>query len=235
MRAMTAWLPSMAPAAGARGRTGFNLPSRGWTVNEIPSTPLASLSRRIKVVGSRSTRVPAGSERPLRLPLATGCTRSVPRAGAAEKAGSCQPAPRIAGEGGACPDAASASEKEAPDMESGGAPRRITTSSASIAMLVLGGHRRSTPCPRLVPQHRPARRVVGGSGIHLGARRAGHVGQADGLSTTSACSRRGRQPNPGARRLSGEPRRRPRDDPGRTVTLSTGNCLFFTSNSLRII
>ena len=39
----------------------------------------------------------------------------------------------------------------------------------------------------------------------------------------------------GARRLSGEPRRRPRDDPGRTVTLSTGNCLFFTSNSLRII
>ena len=221
----------------SQGPDGIQFTVQGWTVNEIPSTPLASFSRRIKVVGSRSTRIPAGSERPLRLPLATGCTRSVPRDGAAEKAGSCQPAPRIAGEGRACPDAASASEKEAPDMESGGAPRRITTSSASIAMLVLGGHRRSTPCPRLVPQHRPARRVVGGSGsgIHLGARRAGHVGQADGLRTTSACSRRGRRPNPGARRLSGEPRRRPRDDPGRTVTLSTGDCLFFTSNSLRII
>ena len=58
--AMMAWLPSMAPAGLSLGRTVFNLLSRGWTVNEIPSTPWASRSRQIKVLRSRSTRITAG-------------------------------------------------------------------------------------------------------------------------------------------------------------------------------
>ena len=76
--ARTAWLASMALTGLSQGRMVFNLPSRGWTVNEIPSTPWASGSRRIDVVRSRSTRI-TGKERPLRLPLATGrAPRSAP-------------------------------------------------------------------------------------------------------------------------------------------------------------
>ena len=60
MGAMMAWLTSMAPAGLSLGRTVFNLLSRGWTVNEIPSTPWASRSRQIKVLRSRSTRITAG-------------------------------------------------------------------------------------------------------------------------------------------------------------------------------
>ena len=50
------------PEPGADG-IQFTVP--GWTVNEIPSTPWASRSRQIKVLRSRSTRIAAGSERPL--------------------------------------------------------------------------------------------------------------------------------------------------------------------------
>jgi len=67
-------LPSMAPAGLSQGRTGFNL---GWTVNEIPSTRWASRSYRIEVLRPRSTRIAAGRERPLRLPLAPGRPRGV--------------------------------------------------------------------------------------------------------------------------------------------------------------
>ena len=99
------------------------------------------------------------------LPLATTRCCSLPR-GAAQK-GSCpKDRRRRRSPSGSCQPERSASHVH---LGQQAAPRRTTTSSASIVVLVLGEHRRSTPCPRLVPQHRPARRVYGSSsGIHLG-------------------------------------------------------------------
>ena len=58
------------------GADGIRFTVQGmWTVNEIPSTPRPLVTIRLQSCG-RDRRRYAGSERPLRRPLATGCPRS---------------------------------------------------------------------------------------------------------------------------------------------------------------